>query len=88
MTKKSAIQLTLDQPAKYRVKVPGKLDLKLLDIAQNLTISFDTDQDGKPVSILTGVFDQSALQGFLRHLYALGHPLLLVLYLGEEFAQK
>jgi hypothetical protein len=84
MTKNSALQLTLDQPAKYRIKVPGKLNPTWLDSAQNMTMSFDLDQDGMPISTIRGVFDQSALQGFLRHLYALGLPLLSVLYLGVE----
>jgi hypothetical protein len=83
--KKSARQLTLDRRAKYRIKVPGKLDSEWRShFAQGMTVAFDTDQDGMPVSILTGMFDQSALQGFLRHLYALGMPLLSVLYLGGE----
>lgn len=77
-------RLTLDRPVKYCIKVPGKPDSKWFDFVPNMTISFETDQDGMPVSIITGVFDQSALQGFLRYLYALGMPLLSVLYLGVE----
>lgn len=84
MKKNSVHQLTLDRPVKYRIKVPGTLDSQWFDFVKNMTITFETDQDGLPVSILTGVFDQSALQGFLRYLYALGMPLLSVLYLGGE----
>ena len=75
-------QLTLDRPARYQINVPGELETERLDFIQDMTITVDMDQNGMPVTILTGVFDQSALQGFLRYLYSLGIPLLLVLYLG------
>jgi hypothetical protein len=85
MTKKSPRQLTLDQPATYHIKIPGQLDANWRSpFAQDVTVAFDTDPDGLPVSILTGMFDQSALQGFLRHLYALGIPILSVLCLEGE----
>ena len=76
-------QLTLDRPARYQIKVPGELVTEGLGIIQEMTMTADIDQNEMPVSILTGVFDQSALQGFLRYLYSLGIPLLAVLYLGS-----
>ncbi len=75
-------QLTLDRPARYQINVPGEIETERLGFIQEVTITVDMDQDEMPFSILTGVFDQSALQGFLRYLYSLGIPLLLVLYLG------
>ena len=75
-------QLTLDRPARYQINVPGELETERLGFIQEMMITVDVDQNGMPVTILTGVFDQSALQGFLRYLYSLGIPLLLVLYLG------
>lgn len=84
MIDKNSPRLTLDRPAKYQIKVPGKLDSNWFDFSQEMTISFNTEQDELTVSILTGVFDQSALHGFLRHLYGHGMPLLSVLYLGGE----
>jgi len=83
MTDTNATQLTLDRPARYQINVPGELETERLGFIQEVTITVDMDQDEMPFSILTGVFDQSALQGFLRHLYSLGIPLLLVLYLGS-----
>ena len=43
-----------------------------------MTISVDSKGDGLPVSTLTGVLDQAALQGLLRRLYSLGLPLISV----------
>ncbi len=76
-------QLTLDRPARYQINVPGELETERFGFIQEMTITVDMDQNEMPVSILTGVFDQSALQGFLRYLYSLGIPLLAVLYLGS-----
>ena len=77
-------QLTLDRPARYQIKVPGELKTERLGFIQEMTITVDMDQNEMPVSILMGIFDQSALQGFLRYLYSLGIPLLAVLHLGSE----
>jgi len=76
-------QLTLDRPARYQIKVPGELETERLGFIQEMMITVDMDQNKMPVSILMGIFDQSALQGFLRYLYSLGIPLLAVLYLGN-----
>jgi hypothetical protein len=76
-------KLTLDRPARYQIKVPGELKIEWPGFIQNMTILVDMDQNEMPVSIVTGLFDQSALQGFLRHLYSLGIPLLAVVYLGS-----
>jgi hypothetical protein len=83
MMNTNTTQLTLDRPVKYQIKIPGKLETEWLGFTQEMTITFDMDQNEIPLSILTGVFDQSALQGFLRYLYSLGIPLLSVLYLGD-----
>jgi len=78
-------QLTLDRPARYQINVPGELETERLGFIQDMTITVDMDQNQMTVSILTGVFDQSALQGFLRYLYSLGIPLLSLFCLGGEF---
>ena len=84
MIDKNTAQLTLDRPARYQINVPGELETERLGFIQEMTVTVDEDQNRMPVTILTGVFDQSALQGFLRYLYSLGIPLLLVLYLGGD----
>lgn len=47
-----------------------------------MNTSLSKCQNEMPISILTGVFDQSALQSLLRYLYSLGIPLLSVICLG------
>ncbi len=64
--------------------MPGELETERLGFIQEMTITVDMDQNEMLVLILTGVFDQSALRGFLRYLYSLGIPLLAVVYLGSE----
>jgi hypothetical protein len=44
-----------------------------------MTITVESKGDGPPVAILTGTFDQAALQGLLRRLYSLGLPLISVI---------
>jgi hypothetical protein len=43
-----------------------------------MEIAVDREGDGPPVTTLTGVPDQAALQGLLRRLYSLGLPLISV----------
>jgi hypothetical protein len=72
-------KLTLDQPATYQIKVPGRLDESRSDWAGGMTITFESGDDGPPTTTLTGVVaDQAALQGLLRGLYSLGLPLISV----------
>ena len=76
--KKVKRKLTLDRPATYQIKVPGHLETCWSDWDERLAITAETDDDGWPVTILTGTVDQAALQGLLRQLYALGLPLVSV----------
>jgi hypothetical protein len=46
-----------------------------------MTITVESEGDGSPITILTGTFDQAALQGLLRRLYSLGLPLISVIYI-------
>jgi len=78
MIEKGKQKLTLDQPVTYQIKVPELLDEGWSDLAGAMTVMGERDDDGLPVTILTGTFDQAALQGFLRHLYSLGLPLISV----------
>jgi len=71
-------KLTLDQPVTYQIKVPGHLDESWTEWDARMTIAFDSDGDGRPVTTLTGSLDQAALQGLLRRLYSLGLPLISV----------
>ena len=71
-------KLTLDQPSTYQIKVPGHLDKSWSDWAGEMTVTVGSDDDGPPVTILTGTFDQAALLSILRRLYSLGLPLISV----------
>jgi hypothetical protein len=76
--KNSERKLTLDRPAVYQIKVPGHLDESWSDWAEGLTITVESEEDGPPVTTLTGTVDQAALLGLLRRLYSLGLPLISV----------
>jgi hypothetical protein len=71
-------KLTLDKPATYQIKVPGHLDKSWSEWIGRMTITVEYEEDGPPITTLTGSFDQAALQGLLRRLYSLGLPLISV----------
>ncbi len=77
--KEIKLKLALDRPATYQIKVPGHLDESWSEWAGSMAISVERDDDGSPVTILTGAVDQAALQGLLRRLYSLGLPLISVI---------
>jgi hypothetical protein len=78
MMKKDKQKLTLDRPATYQIKVPGHLDQSWSEWAGGMRVTVESEGDGSPITILTGTFDQAALQGLLRRLYSLGLPLISV----------
>ena len=71
-------KLTLDRPATYQIKVPGELDARWSDWAGEMTIAVESEGDGPPVTTLTGIVDQAALQSLLRRFYSIGLPLISV----------
>jgi hypothetical protein len=78
MNEKNRPRPTLDKPVAYRIKVPVVLDKSWSGSDGEMTVSVDWDQDGRPVTTLTGTLDQAALHGLLRRLYSLGIPLISV----------
>ena len=78
MMKHNKRKLTLDRTATYQIKVPGELDESWSDWNGGMTVSVESDGDSLPVTTLTGIVDQAALQGLLRRLYSLGLPLISV----------
>jgi hypothetical protein len=85
MMKEVKQKLTLDQPAIYKIKVPGHLDERWSEWAEGMTITVEREGDGPPVTTLTGtVADQAALQGLLRRLYSLGLPLISVNWMDAD----
>lgn len=73
-------KLTLSQPAAYQIKVPGTLDTFWGNEDSSLQITVEIEDDGQPISIITGQMDQAALHGLLRRLYGMGFPLISVVW--------
>jgi len=76
--KKTKHKLTLDRPALYQIKVPGHLDESWVEWDGGVAATVENEEDGSPVTTLSGAIDQAALQGLLRRLYSLGLPLISV----------
>ena len=71
-------KLTLDRPVTYQIKVPGQLDQSWTEWDGRMTVTFEGEDAGLPVTVLTGTVDQAALQGLIRWLYSIGLPLISV----------
>ncbi|MGB3714987.1 MAG: hypothetical protein WA996_11215 [Candidatus Promineifilaceae bacterium] len=84
MMTKDEQKLTLDRPATYQIKVPGKLDESWSDWNGRMTVTVENEDDGSPVTTLTGTVDQAALQGLLRRLYSLGLPLISAIWVEGD----
>ena len=82
------MELTLDTPARYRIRVKGYLDCSWSDRLGGLDITTSSQEDvGPMVTTLRGdLLDQAALAGVLNTLYNLHLPLLSVEYLGDAKA--
>jgi hypothetical protein len=78
--KKEIEKLTLDRPATYQIKVPGKIDVSRADWVGKMAITVESEGDGPPTTTLTGDVDQAALHGLLRRIYSLGLPLIAVIW--------
>ena len=77
--KKVEQKLTLDRPATYQIKVPGRLDASWAEWDTRMTVTVEREGDLPPVTTLSGAVDQAALLGLLRRLYSLGLPLISVI---------
>ena len=82
--KKYKLKLTLYQPTTYQIKVPGILDKHWSDWNESLTLLVEGNENDQPITTLTGVLDQAALQAILRQLYGLGLPLISVISAENE----
>jgi len=77
-------KLTLDQPATYQIVVPGEMDENWSEWVGMIKVVVECDDGGLPVTTLTGPVDQAALHGLLRRLYALGLPLISVIWVEAK----
>jgi len=82
--KKGKQMLTLDQPATYEIKVPGHFDESWSVWSEKMTITAESEDDGSPITTLTGLVDQAALHGILRRLYSYGLPLISVNFIKDR----
>ena len=81
-------KLTLDKSTTYQIQIPGELNSGWFDWARDIKVTVGFNDDGQPVTTLTGVFDQAALQGLLRRLYSLGLPILSVVCVDQDSTQR
>ena len=76
--------LSPGQPARYRLRLQGRLTADWSDWLQDASATFAGD-----LTILTGVVrDQAALFGLLSRVRDTGAPLLLVEYLPDAMSEK
>ncbi len=72
-------RMRLDEPARYRIAIQGRLDEQWVNYFDGMTVSIDDQERGFTKTTLTGfVMDQAALHGLLNRIRDLGLPLLLV----------
>jgi hypothetical protein len=79
-----------DFPARYRIRVRGKIKTGWADQVEGMTISLETRPDGTPETTLEGELrDQSSVFGVLHTLYEQHLELLFVLRLtGDSEVQQ
>ena len=75
--------LHIDQPARYRIRVQGRLDSRWASWLHTSNLRVTRSNLHSPMTTFIAEFaDQAALHGCLTQLRDLGLPLLLVKYLG------
>ena len=84
MTEKGTKKLSLDQLATYEIKVPGEFHDSWVDWEYELAVSMKVEEEHIPITTLRGYFDQAALHGLLRRLYAMGLPLISIHWIEGE----
>ena len=78
------MELKLDTPATYKIRVKGYLDSSWSDRLSGLAISRSSQEDELVVTTLYGrLADQAALAGVLSALYGLHLPILSVECLSD-----
>ncbi len=85
MAKKRHVVLpTMQEPANYRIRVRGSLDVSWSDRLGGMQVTECESLDGDVETTLTGrLVDQAALSGVLNTLYELHLPVLLAEHVDE-----
>ena len=87
--KRASRRLRLDQSARYRIKIQGRLDESWSAWFDDMMITFESGDTHTAITTLTGtVTDQVALYGLLSRIRDLGLPLLLVQYVEQRGSNK
>jgi hypothetical protein len=74
---KTSSDVTMHNPAIYRIRIRGHLDASMSDQISGMQITEISRENGKPETILVGrLVDQAALSGVLNSLYELHLPVL------------
>ena len=59
-----------DQPARYQIRVRGRIGESWSDWLGGMTITYETGGDGHPITTLAGtVVDQAALRGIMNQIW-------------------
>ena len=72
-------RLGLDQPARYRIKVRGRLDERWSDWFNGMTITSERD-----ITTLTGAVDQAKLRGIVSKIWDLNLTVISVTQIGSQ----
>jgi hypothetical protein len=78
------MKLTLDQPARYEILIPGIMNVNWMDWYEGIIVNIKDEGQDNAFTTLRITLDQAGLQGLLRHLYALGLPLISVVWIDYE----
>jgi hypothetical protein len=71
--------ISLFEPALYRISILGSLDMHWSDYCGGMTIEHESDPKRSTMTVLTGrLVDQSALLGVLNSLHDIGYPIISV----------
>ena len=77
-------KLNLNQGLLYQIKVSGQLSVNWCDWMEDMVIEVEGRGHQPPVTTISGIIDQTALQRLLCKVYSLGFPLLSVRCLDPD----
>ena len=77
------------QPAKYQIKIQGRLNETWSDWMDDLETNVVRQDQGTTITILTGIVkDQTGLHGLLNRIRDLSIPLISVQFINPNYLAK